>query len=84
MVCFWIARALGRGPAEALTSKLGLEAADRWFMRWGARGIVVLRLAPGISFDLVSYGAGLTGIGFAPFLAAMAVGVTPRHSCTPT
>lgn len=32
-VCFWIARALGRGPAEALTSSLGLETADRWLTR---------------------------------------------------
>jgi uncharacterized membrane protein YdjX (TVP38/TMEM64 family) len=77
-VCFWIARALGRGPAEALTSSLGLETADRWLTRWGPRGIVVLRLVPGISFDVVSYGAGLTGIRFAPFLGATAVGVIPQ------
>jgi uncharacterized membrane protein YdjX (TVP38/TMEM64 family) len=77
-VCFWIARALGQGPVEALTSALGLETADRWLTRWGARGIILLRLVPGISFDVVSYGAGLTGIRFAPFLMATAVGVTPQ------
>ena len=77
-VCFWIARALGRGAAEALTSSLGLETADRWLTRWGPRGIIILRLVPGISFDVVSYGVGLTGIGFAPFLGATAVGVTPQ------
>ncbi|MGH2618357.1 MAG: TVP38/TMEM64 family protein [Thermomicrobiales bacterium] len=78
VVCFWIARALGRGPAEALTNRFGLDAADRWLTRWGARGIVILRLVPGISFDVVSYGAGLTGIGFGPFLVATALGVTPQ------
>jgi uncharacterized membrane protein YdjX (TVP38/TMEM64 family) len=77
-VCFWIARALGRRPVEALTSSLGLETADRWVARWGSRGVIVLRLVPGISFDVVSYGAGLTGVGFAPFLGATAVGVTPQ------
>ena len=77
-VCFWISRALGRGPVEALTSSLGLETADRWLTRWGSRGIILLRLVPGISFDVVSYGAGLTGIRFAPFLMATAVGVTPQ------
>jgi uncharacterized membrane protein YdjX (TVP38/TMEM64 family) len=77
-VCFWIARALGRGPVAALTSSLGLKNADRWLTRWGVRGIILLRLVPGISFDVVSYGAGLTGIGFAPFLMATAVGVTPQ------
>ena len=60
-VCFGIARALGRGPVEALAGKLGLESADRWLSQWGARGIFLLRLAPGISFDVISYGAGLTG-----------------------
>src|SRR5918998_753730 len=77
-VCFWIARALGRRPVEALTSSLGLETADRWLTRWGSRGIILLRLVPGISFDVVSYGAGLTGVGFAPFLVATAVGGFPQ------
>ncbi len=78
MVCFAIARALGRGPVEALAGKLGLTAADRWFAQWGARGVVLARLVPGISFDVVSYGAGLTGVGFGPFVAATAVGVAPQ------
>jgi uncharacterized membrane protein YdjX (TVP38/TMEM64 family) len=77
-VCFWIAHALGRGSVAALTTSLGLETADRWLTRWGARGIILFRLVPGISFDVVSYGAGLTGIRFAPFLMATAVGVTPQ------
>jgi uncharacterized membrane protein YdjX (TVP38/TMEM64 family) len=77
-VCFWIARALGRAPVAAMTTSFGLETADRWLTRWGARGIILLRLVPGISFDVVSYGAGLTGITFARFLVATAVGVTPQ------
>jgi uncharacterized membrane protein YdjX (TVP38/TMEM64 family) len=78
VVCFGIARALGRGPVEALTSRFGLEAADDWSRRWGGRGIFVLRLVPGISFDVVSYAAGLTGIGFAPFVVSTALGVAPQ------
>jgi uncharacterized membrane protein YdjX (TVP38/TMEM64 family) len=77
-ICFAIARALGRGSVEALAGKLGLEAADRWFSRWGARGILLTRLIPGISFDVISYGAGLTGIGFGPFIVATAIGVAPQ------
>jgi uncharacterized membrane protein YdjX (TVP38/TMEM64 family) len=77
-VCFGIARALGRGPVEALTSRYGLEAADRWFGERGAVGIFLLRLVPGISFDVVSYAAGLTGVGFGRFVAATALGVTPQ------
>ena len=78
VVCFGIARALGRGPVEALASRYGLDAADRWFCERGAAGIFVLRLVPGVSFDVVSYAAGLTGVGFGPFVAATALGVTPQ------
>lgn len=77
-VCFGMARALGRSPVEALAGKLGLGAADRWLSQWGARGIFLLRLAPGISFDVISYGAGLTGIGFRPFIVATAIGTAPQ------
>ena len=78
VICFWIARALGRGSVEALAGKLGLETADRWFTRHGARGVFLTRLVPGISFDVISYAAGLTGIGFVPFLIATIVGVAPQ------
>jgi uncharacterized membrane protein YdjX (TVP38/TMEM64 family) len=78
IACFAIARALGRELVESLASKSGLETADRWFTRWGARGIFVLRLLPGISFDVISYAAGLTGIRFASFVGATAVGVAPQ------
>ena len=77
-ICFGIARALGRGPVEALAGKLGLEAADRGVARWGARGILLTRLVPGISFDVISYGAGLTSIGFGSFIVATALGVAPQ------
>jgi uncharacterized membrane protein YdjX (TVP38/TMEM64 family) len=78
VVCFGIARALGRAPVEALAGKLGLAAADRRFAKRGARGVFLLRLVPGISFDVVSYGAGLTGIRFVPFIGATALGVAPQ------
>ena len=77
-LCFGISRALGRGPVESLAGRFGLAAADTWFSRWGARGVLLLRLVPGISFDVISFGAGLTSIRFAPFLLATAIGVAPQ------
>lgn len=77
-LCFGISRALGRGPVEALAGRFGLEAADNWFSRWGARGVLLTRLVPGVSFDVISYGAGLTSIKFGPFLLATAIGVAPQ------
>lgn len=77
-VCFWIARAFGRAPVEVLAGKLGFSTVDQWVARWGAPGIAVARLIPGLSFDVISFGAGLTGIRGGPFLIATAIGVAPQ------
>jgi uncharacterized membrane protein YdjX (TVP38/TMEM64 family) len=76
--CFTLARSLGRGPVEALLGKLGLASADRWFERYGANGVFITRMIPGIGFDAISYAAGLTSLGFVPFVAATVVGAAPQ------
>lgn len=76
--CFWIARTLGRDPVDALVSKLGLTAVNQWVARWGTPGVTIARLIPGLSFDLISYAAGLTGIRSGPFLLATAIGSAPQ------
>ena len=77
-VCFWLARALGRVPVEVIVGRAGLESADRWFARWGLYAVVVARLVPGISFDVISYAAGITHMKFRRFLGATALGVFPQ------
>jgi uncharacterized membrane protein YdjX (TVP38/TMEM64 family) len=77
-VCFWIARGIGRRPAEVLVGSAGLAAADRWFARRGGYAILLARLVPGMAFDAVSYAAGLTRIGFGRFIAATAAGIVPQ------
>lgn len=77
-VCFAISRALGRAPVEVLVGKAGLESADRWFARWGLYAVLVARLVPGISFDIISYAAGITRMSFRRFLAATALGILPQ------
>lgn len=74
---FWIARALGRGPVKALVGSTSLESADRWFLRWGAYAVLIARLVPVVSFDVVSYAAGLTRMRFWGFIIATAVGMAP-------
>jgi len=76
--CFWIARSLGRAPVEALLGRFGLSSANKWFAKWGTRGVFVSRMIPGVGFDAVSYAAGLTPIGFGAFLLATAAGTTPQ------
>ncbi len=76
-IAFGISRALGRGPVEALVGKAGLESADRWFERWGHYAVFVARLVPILSFDVVSFAAGLTRMGFWRFFVATSVGAAP-------
>jgi uncharacterized membrane protein YdjX (TVP38/TMEM64 family) len=76
-ISFWLARALGRPAVEALVGKSGIELADRWFARRGALAVLIARLIPIVSFDVVSYAAGLTRMHFLSFLVATMVGITP-------
>lgn len=78
IVCFGIARIVGRGPVEALVGRFGLQSLDRGFGRWGAYSILLLRLVPGAAFDGVSYGAGLLDIRFRTFVLATIVGIIPQ------
>ena len=76
-LCFTIARVLGRGAAERLTSRAGLQSIDAFFERYGTHSVLIARLLPFISFDLVSYAAGLTSMGFWPFFIATGIGQLP-------
>ncbi|SMG43008.1 TVP38/TMEM64 family protein [Dethiosulfovibrio salsuginis] len=76
-LCFYISRLYGRGVVEKLTSKAGLEGVDRFFDRYGDYAVLVARLLPFVSFDIVSYGAGLTSMKFWPFFIATGIGQLP-------
>jgi len=76
-VSFWLARRFARD--------LVLRRIDPSWMRWagrlaGRRGFWVVllgRLTPGLSFDLISYVAGLSQIGYGHFMLATAIGIIP-------
>lgn len=74
VISFGISRRFGRGmvagsgPAKRL---------DRFFEEHGAVLVFVLRLIPLVSFDAISYAAGLSGIRFRGFLLATALGMAP-------
>jgi uncharacterized membrane protein YdjX (TVP38/TMEM64 family) len=76
-LCFYIARVLGRDVAEKLTSKAGLKQVDAFFEKYGKSTVLVCRLLPFVSFDLVSYGAGLTSMSFGSFFLATGIGQLP-------
>ncbi len=76
-VCFFVARILGRDVAEKLTSKAGLEQIDTFFEKYGKNTILICRLLPFVSFDIVSYAAGLTSMSFGSFFVATGLGQLP-------
>ncbi len=76
-ISFGIAHALGRTPIEAMIGKRSLGSADKWFVRYGAYAVFIARLIPVVSFDAISYAAGLTRMSFFKFLLATVAGMTP-------
>lgn len=76
-LCFFIARGLGRDGVEKLTSKFALKDIDGFFERYGKHTILIARLLPFVSFDIVSYAAGLTSMSFWSFFVATGIGQLP-------
>ncbi|MEF9933926.1 MAG: TVP38/TMEM64 family protein [Clostridium sp.] len=76
-LCFFIARLLGRDAIEKLTSKSAVKKADDFFKDYGTYAVLIARLLPFISFDIVSYAAGLTGMRFWSFFIATGIGQLP-------
>ena len=76
-ICFYIARFLGRDAVMNFMSKGMLASIDRFFERYGRNAILICRLLPFVSFDFVSYAAGLTGMGYWGFFIATGIGQLP-------
>lgn len=77
-LCFGLARVLGRPAVERLAGGSAvLASTDRFFARFGTHAILVARLLPFVSFDVVSYAAGLTPMRFSRFLLATGLGQLP-------
>lgn len=77
VLCFCIARIAGRNAVEKLTSKFAMDSMETYFAQYGKHTILICRLLPFVSFDFVSYAAGLTAMGIVPFLVATGVGQLP-------
>lgn len=76
-VCFFIARILGRDVVVKLNGKKGVKQIEEFFEKYGRTSILVARLLPFISFDIVSYVAGLTSMSFWSFFVATGIGQLP-------
>lgn len=76
-LCFSIARILGRSAVEKLIPNFTMRQVDGYFEKYGKHTILICRLLPFVSFDFISYGAGLTSMKVLPFLIATGVGQLP-------
>ncbi len=72
-----LSRTLGTRAVERLGGPRVLAARD-WATRRGFTGVLLLRLAPGIPYNLVNYCVGLTGIPVLVFAVGTAIGTAPR------
>ena len=77
VLCFYIARGLGRDVVERFAGTGALASVEGYFKKYGSKTILVCRLLPFVSFDAVSYFAGLTPIKLLPFLIATGLGQLP-------
>ncbi len=77
VICFYISKIYGRGTAEKFSSKFALDQVDKFFEKYGNYAILIARLLPFVSFDIVSYAAGLTSMGLWSFVWATGLGQLP-------
>lgn len=77
VLCFFIARTFGRDKVEKMSGKGAIAKLEEFFKKYGKHSVFVARLLPFMSFDLVSYFAGLTSISFPSFLIATGLGQLP-------
>lgn len=80
---------IGAGVAHFIANKVGI---DFFPMKWrsrisaisekvnekGLRNMIFIRFIPMISFDLISYSAGLSGVKIKPYLLGTFIGIAPR------
>lgn len=77
LICFYIARSLGRDTVEKYAGKGAIAGVEGYFEKYGSKTILICRLLPFVSFDAVSYFAGLTPIKVIPFVIATGLGQLP-------
>ncbi len=76
-LAFALARWFGRPFVDALMNERHRDAVDRWAHRQGIGVLLLSRLMPLISFNVINYAAGLTPISWWTFLWTTGLGILP-------
>ncbi|MEK6821040.1 MAG: TVP38/TMEM64 family protein [archaeon] len=74
-LAFWLSRRFGQGFVDKYIPHTHMI--HSFFKNNAFMTVFVLRLIPSVSFDMVSYGAGLTTIPWRTFLIATFLGIIP-------
>ena len=74
---FALARWIGHPLLRRWLPPRAKEVSERWIGESAAWSLLVLRLLPFVSFNLINYAAGLSEVDFWTFLWTMAVGILP-------
>ncbi|HXZ38785.1 MAG TPA: TVP38/TMEM64 family protein [Thermodesulfobacteriota bacterium] len=77
MACFSIAKTLGRPVVERFVKKDHLETADRALKKYEKYVILLFGFVPVVSFDVISYAAGLTLLAYWEFLLLVCIAQVP-------
>jgi len=76
-LAFLISRRFGASAVEELSGQR-LRGWQLWIERRGFLAVLYARIAPGVPYNLVNYAAGLTRVRLGAFVAATAIGISPR------
>ena len=77
ITCFSIAKTLGRPVVHRLVNKVHLETADRALRKYEKYVILFFGFVPVVSFDVISYAAGLTLLTYWEFIPLVCVAQIP-------
>lgn len=77
LAAYGLARWLGRPFVRRVVPERHWRRVEEWTEWGGAGGLLLARLIPVISFNLVNYAAGLAGIGWWRFAWTTALGILP-------
>ncbi len=77
LVAFALARRAGRPLVERFVERRHLERLDRRIAAGSVPVLLLVRLLPVVSFNLVNYGAGLTRVPLWTFLWTTGLGILP-------
>lgn len=76
LIAYFIGRSLGRSAVKSLTGKVIYFSKEKG--EWLLGGLIfITRLLPVLSFDLISYGAGLAGLSLPIYASSTLLGMIP-------